>query len=343
MKSINFGIDVVTISPVAIIEGNETQVGKTVTKIKKEARFNEEENRLEYIPFMPANGFRGVLRRYATKRVVDAVKENTGIKIFNDRDLHAMLSGSGTNDQPLTYQEEEEIREKNPILSLFGTGLLLGGKLNITNIMPDKNISMTRENKDGKISFDSLARIANYTKVDDILQKSKFATLFTTEQIKEWENSVLENTTARSEQRKKNKELKKMKQDLEKTVKKESIQHYFGKEYIPSGIKFHSSIRLVEPTELELGALVAALIDFAHDGSIGSSRNIGFGVIDFDVIDLENNKKIISKTSDENYIFNSIINTNLELSSTIKEAHDKYMQWLKNVSKENIELISNIA
>ena len=342
MKSVNLGIDVATVSPVAIIEGSETLVGKTVTKIKKEAVFNED-GKIDYIPYIPANGFRGVLRRYATKRVVDAVKANTDDKVFNDRDLHAMLSGSGTNDQPLTYGEAQKIREKNPILSLFGTGLLLGGKLNIANIMPDKDATAVKKDENGKTIFNSLVRVANYTKVDDILQKSKFATLFTTDQIKEWENSVLENSAARSKQRKKNEELKEMKQELDKTVKKESIQHYFGKEYIPSGLKMHSSIRLVDPTKLELGAFVAALIDFANDGTIGSSRNIGFGVIDFSVIDLESGMEIITKRSDENYIFNSIVNTNLELSSSIKEAYDEYMQWLQSVSKESVETISNIA
>jgi CRISPR type IV-associated protein Csf2 len=198
--------------------------------------------------------------------------------------------------------------------------------------MPDRNVDVK-----------SLVKVANSTKVDDILQKSKFATLFTTEQIKEWETSVLENTAARSEQRKKNDTLKEMKQELEKTVKKESIQHYFGKEYIPSGVNLHSSIRLTDPTNLELGALIAALIDFANDGAIGSSRNVGLGVIDFSVIDLENDMEIISKNSYENYIFKSIVNTNLELSSSIKEAYNDYMQWLQSVSKENIEAISNIA
>lgn len=338
MKTINLGIEVTTVSPVAIIEGSETLVGKTVTKIKKEARFNDDGN-IDYIPYIPANGFRGVLRRYATKRLIDAVKANTDDKVFNDRDLHAMLSGSGTNDQPLTYQDTKEIREKNPILSLFGTGLLLGGKLNITNMIPDEKF-LKRDEETGKIS---LVRVANYTKVDDILQKSKFATLFTADQVKEWENSVLENAAARSEQRKKNDTLKEMKQELEKTVKKESVQHYFGKEYIPSGVEFHSSIRLTDPTNLELGALIAALIDFANDGAIGSSRNVGFGVIDFSIIDLENDAVIISKNSDKNYIFNSVVKTDLELSSSIKKAYDEYMQWLQSVSKENVEIISNIA
>lgn len=331
MKTINLGVDVTTVSPVAVIEGNETLVGKTVTKIKKEAIFNEN-GEIEYIPYIPANGFRGILRRLATKRLVDAVKENIGEKYFNDRDLHAMLSGSGTSDQPLTYQDVEKIREKNPILSLFGTGLIVSGKLNITNIKPEKDIDAR-----------SMIKIANYTKVDDILQKSKFATLFSKEQIEEWEKSVLENTLARSEQRKKNKILKEMKEKPEKTVKKETIQHYFGKEYIPSGLKMHGSIRLVDATNLEVGAFIASLIDFAKEGAVGSSRNVGFGVIDFSVIDLESEKEIINKTSDENYIFNSIVNVDLELSPAIKEAYDEYTEWLKNATKENIEVLSKIV
>ena len=76
---VNLGIEVTTVSPVAIIEGSETLVGKTVTKIKKEARFNDDGN-IDYIPYIPANGFRGVLRRYATKRLIDAVKANTDDK-----------------------------------------------------------------------------------------------------------------------------------------------------------------------------------------------------------------------------------------------------------------------
>lgn len=332
MKDIILGIEVKTVSPVAIIEGSETLIGKTVTKIKKEAVFNEEENKIDYIPYIPANGFRGILRRYASKRLIEAVKSNTQEKSFNDRDLHSMLSGSGTNDQPLTYKELEIIREKNPILSLFGTGLLLGGKLNITSMIPNKDI----DNR-------NLVRVANYTKVDDILQKSRFATLFTKEQIKEWENIVLENTVARSEQRKQKELAKESGEVVETKVKKETVQHYFGKEYIPSGVILNSSIKINNPTKLELGALITALIDFANDGVIGSSRNIGFGVIDFTVIDVKTGVEIINKYSDENYIFKSSVDINLKQCSEINEAYEEYQKWLQNATKDNIEVISKIA
>ena len=80
-----------------------------------------------------------------------------------------------------------------------------------------------------------------------------------------------------------------------------------------------------------------ALEGFVENGRLGSSQNIGFGVIDIHIEDVNNNLTM-DRSSDSNYIFNAELDKSLE--NEFEEAHKAYAEFLKKVTKENIELIS---
>lgn len=182
LKDYKIKLTITAVSPIAIIENNDTEPGgNIVTRIKRTASVSQDGNnvKIDYIPYLPANGIRGLLRRLATKKLVDAVKENDKIEELKDTDLHAMLSGSGVSKSGLKFKEIEEIREKNPILSLFGTGILISGKLKVADATPQD-----------KENAKNLVRRQTFVKVDDILMGTKFSQLYTKKQIEEWEKAL---------------------------------------------------------------------------------------------------------------------------------------------------------
>ena len=308
LKDYKIKLTITAVSPIAIIENNDTEPGgNIVTRIKKTAAVSQDGNnvKIDYIPYLPANGIRGLLRRLATKKLVDAVKENDKIEELKDTDLHAMLSGSGASKSGLKFKEIEEIREKNPILSLFGTGILMAGKLKVADAIP-------LDKKNAK----NLVRRQTFVKVDDILMGTKFSQLYTKKQIEEWEKSVEEN----SEARKKDRDSKKLQ-----------------REYIASGATFNGGFFLEKASKLELGMFLHALEGFMENGRLGSSQNIGFGVIDIHIEDI-NNSLTMDRSSDSNYIFNAELDKSLE--NEFEEAYGAYAEFLKKATKENIELIS---
>ena len=331
LKDYKIKLTITTVSPIAIIENNDTMPnGNIVTRIKKTAVIYQEsgQGQIDYIPYLPANGIRGLLRRLATKKLVDAVKENDKIEELKTTDLHAMLSGSGVSKSGLKFKEIEEIRGKNPILSLFGTGILIAGKLKVADAIP-QNKEHAKE----------LVRRQTFVKVDDILMGTKFSQLYTKKQIEEWEKSVEEN----SEARKKDRDSKKLEKetnvasDEEAKTKKSSIQHFAQREYIASGATFNGGFFLEKASKLELGMFLHALEGFMENGRLGSSQNIGFGVIDIHIEDI-NNSLTMDRSSDSNYIFNAELDKSLE--NEFEEAYGAYAEFLKKATKENIELIS---
>ena len=80
-----------------------------------------------------------------------------------------------------------------------------------------------------------------------------------------------------------------------------------------------------------------ALEGFMENGRLGSSQNIGFGVIDIHIEDVDNSLTM-DRSSDSDYIFNAKLDVSLE--NEFEEAYMAYSEFLKKATKENIELIS---
>ena len=185
----------------------------------------------------------------------------------------------------------------------------------------------------------NLVRRQTFVKVDDILMGTKFSQLYTKKQIEEWEKSVEENSEARKKDRDSKKLAKEtnVASDEEAKTKKSSIQHFAQREYIASGATFNGGFFLEKASKLELGMFLHALEGFMENGRLGSSQNIGFGVIDIHIEDVDNSLTM-DRSSDSNYIFNAELDKSLE--NEFEEAYGAYAEFLKKATKENIELIS---
>lgn len=322
-----FNMKIKTVSPLAIIENSEIIGGEMLIKIKKLAIITDtdEGKKIEYSPYITANGLRGLLRRLATRNFVNQAKDNESVETFNDSDIHAMLSGSGVSKQELSYSDKQKIEKKNPILSVFGTGIILGSKLKVANAMPETEI------------IKNLVRRQSIVKVDDILSNTGFVTLFSKEQISDWEKAVNKNSDDRKKDREKEKLAKELGEDFERTAKKESIRTYGQREYITPNSEFFGSFLLENVTQVELGMFLHTLKSFVEFGRIGASQSSGFGVVD---IHIEDDKNLINidRISDDKYIYNAKIDFNL--SDIYKEAYNSYNDFLKTIKKDNIEVIS---
>ena len=331
MKNYILNLKVKTVSPLAIIENSDSDARSgVITYIKKTGILTNtyEGKKVVNVPYIPANGIRGSLRRLATKKLIEHVKQNTKATEIKDTDIHAMLSGSGVTSQPTTYEEELEIREKNPLLSVFGSGLVLSGKMYVADGLPEEEF------------YKGLIRKETYVKVDDILAKTKYSNLFTKEQIAEWELSVGENSEARAEDRKLQKMAKELGEKIEKEkTKKTSIQHYAQREYIVTNSEFFSSIKLENVTELELGMFLHALESYVEYGRMGSTNATGFGIVDLFIAD-ETKNLSLSRIANDDYVFNAKVD--LVFTGEFKKAYDAYSNFLSKVTLDNVELFSKI-
>ena len=82
-----------------------------------------------------------------------------------------------------------------------------------------------------------------------------------------------------------------------------------------------------------------ALEGFIENGRLGSSQNIGFGVIDIRIEDVNKSTSLtMQRSSDNSYIFNAELS--VKLKNEFEEAYMAYSEFLKKATKENIELIS---
>ena len=82
-----------------------------------------------------------------------------------------------------------------------------------------------------------------------------------------------------------------------------------------------------------------ALEGFIENGRLGSSQNIGFGVIDIRIEDANKSTSLtMQRSSDNSYIFNAELS--VKLKNEFEEAYMAYSEFLKKATKENIELIS---
>ena len=156
------------------------------------------------------------------------------------------------------------------------------------------------------------------------------------------EKSVEENSEARKKDRDAKKIAKEMNEvfNEETKTKKSSIQHFAQKEYVASGAMFSGGFYLGKVTKLELGMFLHALESFVENGRIGSSQNIGFGVVDIHIESVDDSGVGVSmdRISDESYIYNAKIEVNFQ--NEFDEAYKAYAEFLKKATKENIELIS---
>jgi hypothetical protein len=306
------------------------------------------ENSLYQVGYLPANGVNGKLRRIMTEILLTKALAK-GIKL-TAADFSLMSNGGGVNQQkkntvntdnkqkdsdkdkkvkkeksrnkkPKCIKDLVEIRKLNPIISLFGAGLSISGKIAINNFIPTTDIIKSQVSfvtKDYDIKKPSYIQSMNISHMDDLRNVSELATkVFTIDELQSYQEELAKN----------------------KKDNKTSVQMLIAKEYIVPGITMYSSIMQLpdryQIEEYEYGLLLKSLEIFAKS-RIGSTQK-NWGVMNYDMfIDGDYDNPFLRSESDENYVFNITIKPSFknEQQKAISEA-DK---WLDAISPENINI-----
>lgn len=295
------------LSPLAQIDGTMKRMGKPdVISVKKmmigypTGLTNENNDEIispVRVPIYTANGFRGLLRRKASEIIMQkALDANLTITRPN---FHLMFAGGGNNYPSADYALSTEIKQLNPIVSLFGTSLAIEGNLKISNFVPCDPIIRSHEKKTGEIYYISHA-------------------------IGEWENYVKTEQSTRATDRAEG-------NTGDSKQKKTSIQNIIAKEYIIPGTILTSSISFKhKASSVEIGLLLESLKALALE-QLGSSSNIGYGYTEYDIID-EDDNLLIQSHRDPNFLPKCTVVTaeNKDISA--------FNEWLKNLSQKNISI-----
>ena len=113
--------------------------------------------------YIPASQMRGFLRRSATiSRMEAAAEVNQHYKLDQ---IYSELIGqdAASEGQGLTIDQQQQIRDTNPVLDLFGTGLGVKSRLLVSHLMPTVNVlpvyfaGVRKDIEDTEEAFDLLA------------------------------------------------------------------------------------------------------------------------------------------------------------------------------------------
>lgn len=253
--------------------------------------------------YIPASSIRGFLRSIAHHAVVlELHKNGTTLSI----DQHYM-NGSGVDTARKiklgggyeTVNKNLPIRQKNPILSLFGN-FVVGSHTQIGNALanPNENPLITLGNGSRNHPFTRNNELLNHVEEDELeyLQKIMSATSDTAEQtdgvkkqidqlkkdLKKAEKDAKAAIFAQIDQL--NEEMAAIKQS--RTGSAESVQRPLdGFEAIDAGYSLSHRIQVTDVTDNELEFFLWVLYKASFDFRIGGHSNLGCGVIhaDWDV------------------------------------------------------------
>jgi CRISPR type IV-associated protein Csf2 len=307
-----FNITAITVSPLLQLDLNGKQRKKFV--------LIDDEHYLE--PFFSANGLRGILRRIMTKDMVEIIRKKNPKFNLTPEDFYLYTSGSSTDKKSIntiSWKKVEEIREKAPILSLFGAGLTgISGKCAISDLKPISSITRYKiiQNNDA-VEIKKAIPLTNYTvffRTDDLQKNTDMQNLVDQDDIKKWQNKYYKDVKI-SKSLKENGDI-----NSEKTS---HIAQVIEIESIIPNVTLTSSINPLyghKFTDIELGLFLKALIELSKQ-QIGASKRLGYGILDWH-IEL-NGESMFSTICDKEYIFNKKI----EMSKKCSDYIHTYEEW----------------
>lgn len=303
---------------------------------KQRKRYVFEDGHFYKDPFWSANGFRGALRRAATRTLGEAVqKKNSDFK-FDAENMYLYASGAGADRKSIenvTPEIEAKVREKAPILSLFGAGLSqIAGKTAVSDIRVSKHqlndVEKYRFIKSGDNEFAVSNFIEEHTYYrDDVATKQgMLSELIDQEQISKWVKEHYAAVMIAKEKKKEDANLKESVSHMQQPVSVECI--------VPNTIMTTSinPINYSKFNDVELGCLVKALTVLAPQ-QIGAAKRYGYGMLDWQV--RINDELLFELERDSDFISNYI----LSLSDKAKGIIAVYDEWLdKNATDESIDI-----
>ena len=275
------------------------------------------------VPFFSANGFRGALRRMATRQLLAAMGEKA--KEIGPEAFYLLTSGASLGkisvDDAVTPENENLIRERFPVLSLFGAGLTgIEGKSAVAALFPASDTERIAYTKEGK-PYSPLLGNDTYFRSDAIREEGLWRSLIDVESIMRWTQEYLKKV-AESKAKKKSGEAK--------SEEHSNIQQPVSLDFILPGVKLTSSINAKygwEFSDVELGCLISALKELSTV-QIGSAKRIGFGLLNWTV---ETGGAVLFRTEcDPDYV--------LERHTSVTEEGERligaWREWLKENAKQ---------
>ena len=286
-------------------------------------------------PFWSANGFRGMMRRVATRDLISAIlKKEVDFKI-NAENLFLYTSGAGADKKSIenvNHNNEDFVRAAAPILSLFGAGLSnIPGKTATEDFRVSATHDRYRVHKgkdDKEYAVSNSLESHVYVRTDTSKDQGILSEMIDQEDIKRWQDEHLKNVA----------NAKKAKKEDSTGNTKESdsnMQQLLTVEAILSGTKLVSSINPINYnnfTDIELGCLIKTLVS-ASALQIGSAKRYGYGRFNWDV-SLNREKLFYLKREDDFTPYYE-----LEITQKGKEVIAIYDKWLlENATSLNIDI-----
>ncbi len=255
-------------------------------------------------PYFPATSIRGAFRHSALLLALSMAKKSTGEdKPFNV-DNHFMLAqgvdtGGVIKDKAGQVDANKVIREKNPLLSLFGHWRM-GGKVDVGNAFPSKNNSWTTFGAGARgVMFER-----NEALVDELIEdeQERLKAILTSQSQGSSDAGVVKKEItalrkeARAHKESGNKELmnasyeeiKKLEESIAeikdaKVGGKESIRRPLdGYEAFCAGSELEHKMILKGVTDIELGFFMLSLAQFAKSPMLGGHHANGCGEVEFE-------------------------------------------------------------
>lgn len=258
------------------------------------------------------NAWRGQLRDLCATYLIEKLNMQVSLDAF-----HLLFSGGKIGgDQSIDIQHAKLMRKVVPMISLFGGGIgtqIMAGKLKVGNSYPlcvealpvlDHKYHEQAE----KIDYSSLTFEKSFTRFDDSKNFDHY------EKVAIDDQNLLETKP------------KKKDGDV-------STQMRMTSELLIAGATLAHEIDLVQVSEIELGAFVAGLAQFAQVPYIGGQSNKGHGRVDYV-------SKIVNMATGEEHNLVQI-NGGLpklsEKAEKYKQAYDDHLVQLYNVFLEQKE------
>lgn len=220
---------------------------------------------LEEVFCYSGNAWRGQLRDLCAAYMLDKLNSRVPLDAF-----HLLFSGGKIGgDQKVDVERIRQIRQIIPMLSLFGGGLgnqIMPGKLRVSNCYPVCREAMHLLPDDyasdaHAISYRQMTMEKSFSRKDD----SKNDNLLP--HLNEMDLPLLEGKSKKSDE--------------------VNTQMRMTAELVIAGTKLHTSIDILDASEIELGALVSGIHKFSESPHIGGQANRGHGraLLDYRLLD----------------------------------------------------------
>ncbi len=213
----------------------------------------QKDGSLEEIFCYSGNAWRGQLRDATAKYMLDKIGVTLPIDSF-----HLLFSGGKIGgDQVVDIEAVKIIREKIPLISLFGGGIgnqIVAGKMRVQNSYPicreaERLLPNEFMKESGNRTYRDMTQEKSFTRFDD---------------------------TKNDEYRKYTHQEK---EGTEKKKKEVAQQMRMTSELVSPGVELYTSIDIINANEKDLGALVSAISSISNSPHIGGQANKGHGRI----------------------------------------------------------------